>query len=87
MAYILGRYRVLSYPGWRRVFDEKQALLHDLGFTSLHVFRNEREPDTVLLLFEGDDVEQLRATWDSGVVRAWRHEAGTLEEAFFSEDP
>jgi hypothetical protein len=87
VAYIIGRYRVLSYPEWRRVLDEKKALLRTHGVTDVHVFRNEREPDTVLLLFEGKDVKQLRATWDSGVVRNWRQEAGSLQEALFVEDP
>jgi hypothetical protein len=87
MAYIIGRYRVLSYLEWRRVFDEKKALLRDHGVTGIHVFRNEREPGTVLLLFEGNDVEQLQATWDSGVVREWRRDAGSLQEALFVEDP
>jgi hypothetical protein len=87
LAYVIGRYRVLSYPAWRRVFDENKASLRDHGVTGIHVFRNDLDPTTVLLLFEGDDAEQLRATWDSGVVRQWRHEAGSVEEEFFAEDP
>ena len=87
MAYIIGRYRVLSYPEWRRVFDEHKASYFDLGVTGLHVFRNDYEPSTVLLLLEGNDAAQLRAVWDSGVIRKVRHDGGSLEEAIFVEEP
>jgi hypothetical protein len=87
MAYILGRYRVPSYPAWRSVLEEKRLMLRDLGVTSLHVFRNERDPETVQLLFEGPNAEQLRTVWDSGAVREWRHDAGSLQEGLFVEDP
>ncbi len=67
--------------------DEKKRLLRELGIADVHVFRNELEPSTVLLLFEGSDTAQLRAAWDSGVIRDWRQEAGSLQEALFVEDP
>lgn len=87
MAYIIGHYRVQSYPGWRRVYDEKRPLLQEYGVLDAHVFCNDRDPTTVLVLLVGDDVGQLRAALDSGIVRAWRHEAGTLDEEFFVEAP
>ncbi len=87
MAYVLGGYRVLSYPAWRSVLDEKKPLLRDLGVTGIHVFRNERDPSIVLVLFEGDDAEQLQAAWGSGVLREWRQDAGSTQQALFVEDP
>src|SRR5216684_1104646 len=78
MAYIIGRYRVQSYPGWRRVYEEKRPLLRDYGVTDTHVFYNDRDPTSVLLLYVCNDSDHLRAALDSGVVRAWRHDAGTL---------
>ena len=87
MACIIGRFRVQSYAGWRRVFDDKKPLLRDYGVLDTHVFHNDRDPTSVLLLVEGNDVDQLRAALDCGVVRAWRHEAGTLDEEFFVEAP
>jgi hypothetical protein len=87
VAYVIGQYRVFSYSAWRRRVDERKASLRDDGVTGIRVFRNEQDPDTVLLLFEGDDVDQLRATWDSGAVREWRRGAGSMQEALFVEDP
>ena len=69
------------------MLDEKKSLLRDLGITDVRVFRNEREPSMVLLRFEGNNTQQRRRAWDSGVVHEWRHDAGSLQEALFVEDP
>jgi hypothetical protein len=84
---MIGRFRVQSFSEWRRVYEEKKPLLRDQGVTDSHVFSNDRDPTSVLLLVVGDDIDQLRAALDSGVVRAWRHDAGTLDEEFFAEVP
>jgi hypothetical protein len=41
----------------------------------------------VLVLFGGNDAARLREILDSGLVRKWRGDAGSLEEAFFLTDP
>ena len=87
MVYISGRYRVRSYPEWRRVFDEHKASYLDLGVTGLHVFPNDYDPSIVMVLFVGNDTAQLRAVWDSGVIRKVRYDGGSLDEALFVEAP
>ena len=87
MAHIAARYRVTSYEDWRRGVDEHAAALPWPGVTRLEVFRSAHDPSDVLIVFEGPDVEQLRTTWDSGQLRQWRHEGGTLAEVLYVPDP
>jgi hypothetical protein len=87
VAHIVARYTVASYAEWRRMVDEHAATLPWHGVTRLEVFCSAHDPTDVLLIFEGDDVEQLRRTWDSGQLRQWRHEGGTLAEVLYLPAP
>jgi hypothetical protein len=87
MAYIVGRYVILDLVRWRRVLAEGQALLERRGIRVAKVFRNVGDPKEFLVLLEGDDVDGLRAAWDSGELRALRHQAETLAESLYVPAP
>jgi hypothetical protein len=87
VARIVARYEVTSYAEWRRVVDECLPALRQRGISNVEVFRAAQGSTDVLLIFEGASVERLRATWDSGELRQWRHEGGALAEVLYIPEP
>jgi hypothetical protein len=87
VARIVARYQVTSYAEWRRMVDECLPALRQRGISNVEVFHAAHGPSDVLLIFEGASVERLRATWDSGELRHWRHEGGALAEVLYVPDP
>jgi hypothetical protein len=83
MAYVVGRYEILDEVRWRRVLAEGRAPLERHGIHVAEVFRNVGDSSEFLVLLEGDDIERLKAAWDSGELRALRHQAGMLAEALY----
>jgi hypothetical protein len=83
MPYIIGSYRVQDYAQWKRVFAEGAAWRQDRGVTSEQYFRNPQDRNNLVVLFEGEDVEELRYLWLSEEARQRRQRAGTLAETLY----
>ena len=87
MAHIAVRYHVASYADWRQALDQWRAGGPHSGVTGVQVLRGVHDPDEIVVVLEGATVERLRAAWDSGEFRAWRHTAGVQAEVLYLPTP
>ncbi|MDA0989083.1 MAG: cyclase [Chloroflexi bacterium] len=80
MAHVLVRQKVESYPKWRPVFDEHDAMRVAAGqIGTPQVFRSGDDPWEVLVLIEWDELERARQFVASPDLKAAMEEAGVTD--------
>ncbi len=60
MPYALIRHEVEDFKRWKQVFDEHAPNREASGSKGGYLFRNADDPDELLILFERDDLENVR---------------------------
>ncbi len=87
MAYVVSRFKVKDYEGWRTHFDALSELRKANGRISERVLRNKDHPDEIVLFFEWDDVERARKYSQSPELKKKLKESGIemIDWAFLEE--
>jgi hypothetical protein len=76
MPYLLERHKVRDYDRWREVFDADAGGREAAGCRGARIFRDADDPETVLVLFEWDDLGRARGRIDSANLGRKFDEAG-----------
>jgi hypothetical protein len=58
MPALLIRHKVTNYAAWRAIFDEQDATRRAYGCQLGRLFRNDSDPNEVLVLLEWDSLER-----------------------------
>lgn len=56
MAHMLVRHKVSDFDKWKLVYEEHRSAREAAGLKDLHLWRNEGDPNEIILLFEMSDV-------------------------------
>ncbi|MFQ5796750.1 MAG: cyclase [Candidatus Bipolaricaulia bacterium] len=88
MPYVLVRHKVEDYAKWKPVFDEHGATRKTYGSKGGYVFRNVDDPNEVVILIEGDDLEKIRQFAQSEDLRQTMQRAGVADQpdVYFLEE-
>ncbi|MFQ5924694.1 MAG: antibiotic biosynthesis monooxygenase family protein [Dehalococcoidia bacterium] len=79
MPYILVRHKVADYAKWKPLFDEHGAARKAAGSKGGHLFRNADDPNELLILVEGDDLEKMRQFIQSEDLRETMQRGGVSD--------
>jgi len=78
MHYLLCKHQVADFERWKRVFDSHAEAQKKAGLHLLHLLRDERDPNLVVIFFRADDPAGARAfTKAPGAAEAGR-ESGVI---------
>ncbi len=78
MHYLLVRHRVADFAKWHRVFVSHAEAQRDAGLHLLHLLRDSRDPNLVVMLFRADDPEAARAFTGSPDAREAAEVSGVI---------
>ncbi len=76
MATIFLRHSVADYDAWRPLYDDDVARRDTAGLTEVGVFRDASDPNSVLLVWDTDDVSGFEAMLADEGLKAVMDEAG-----------
>ena len=76
MATIFLRHPVADYDAWRPLFDADSALRDTAKLTLVGVFREASDANSVLVVFDTDDVSGFKAMLADEGLKAAMEEAG-----------
>ena len=76
MATIFVRHPVANYDAWRPFFDDDAARHDAAGLTVVGVFRDASDANSVLVVFDTDDVSGFEAMLADEGLKAVMDEAG-----------
>lgn len=83
MPYALVRHKVEDYERWKPVFDEDAANREAGGSKGGYLFRNADDPNELLILFEWDELENVRRFGQSDELRQKMQRAGVADRPDF----
>lgn len=83
MPYALVRHKVEDYEKWKPVFDEDAANREASGSKGGYLFRNADDPNELLILFEWDELENVRRFGQSEDLQAKMQQAGVVDRPDF----
>ena len=88
MVHFLVRHKVKDYTKWKPVFDAHAAKRKENGSRGGRLFRNTKDPNEVLILFEWDDVGKGRRFAESEELRQAMERAGVSDkpDLYFLEE-
>ncbi len=76
MATVFLRHPVADYDAWRPVYDVDVARRDTVGLTEVGVFRDASDPNSVLIVWDTDDVSEFEAMLADEELKAAMDEAG-----------
>ena len=79
MIHMLIRHKVADFAKWKPVYDAHLSARQEAGLKEEHLFRNADDPNEVLLLFSGDDIDKAKAFIASDDVRQTMQKAGVSD--------
>lgn len=83
MPYALVRHKVEDYARWKPVFDEDAANREASGSRGGYLFRNADDPNELLILFEWDELDNVRQFGQSEDLREKMQQAGVADRPDF----
>ena len=88
MAQLLIRHKVKDYGTWKPLFDEHAAKRKAGGSKGGRLFRSEKDPNEVVILFDWEDLGKAHQFADSEDLRKTMERAGVLGKPalFFLEE-
>ncbi len=78
MAQFLIRHRVKEFAKWKPLFDEHAAIRKANGSKGGRLFRSEKDPNEVVILFEWEDFGKARQFAESEDLRKRMERAGVI---------
>ena len=88
MAQLFIRHKVKDYPKWKSMFDEHAAKRKAAGCKGGRLFRREKDPKEVVILFEWEDLGKAHQFAESEDLRQTMERAGVLgkPELYFLDE-
>ena len=88
MAQLIIRHKVKDYPKWKSMFDEHGAKRKAAGSQGGRLFRSEKDPNEVVILFEWQDLGKARQFAESEDLRKTMDQAGVVgkPEIYFLDE-
>jgi heme-degrading monooxygenase HmoA len=78
MVELIVRAKVQDYAKWKPLFDEHGAKRKAAGSKGGRLFRNEKDPNEVVILFEWEDLGKARKFTESEDLRQTMERAGVV---------
>jgi heme-degrading monooxygenase HmoA len=78
MTHMLVRHRVADFSRWKSVYNEHAPFREATGLKALHLWRNEADPNEVIILFEVADAQQAKAFIGSTDAKQKKQAAGVV---------
>ena len=88
MAQLIIRHKVKDYKKWKALFDEHAAKRKAAGSKGGRLFRSEKDPNDVVILFEWENLGRAHQFSESEDLRQTMERAGVVgkPEAYFLEE-
>ncbi len=88
MSYLLVRHKVKEFQTWKTAYDQHREMRKSGGCMSEQLLRSKDDPNSVIALFEWDDLNKARKFASSDDLRQTMQRAGVLgqPEFFFLEE-
>jgi heme-degrading monooxygenase HmoA len=85
MVHIEVHHKVQDYAKWKEVFYEQAKIRKESGSKGARIFRDEKDPNNVAILFEWDEMAKARTFFESGFLQHTLERAGLIgkPEIFF----
>lgn len=80
MPHVLVRHRVEDFRHWKRTFDEAAEFRRDRGEQGYEIYQLSHDTDTVIGLFQWDDLAVAHEFFESTELRRRMDEAGVKGE-------
>lgn len=80
MAHLLIRHKVKAYPEWKKVFDGFIDTRKAGGEKNYRIYHPDNEPNTVLAMFEWDNLNNARKFTNSSELKNAMSKAGVVEQ-------
>ncbi len=61
MLYLMARHKLADFDRWNRLFQSHAQAQRQAGLRLIHVLRDLDDPNTVVALFEVDDLQKAQA--------------------------
>lgn len=78
MNYVLVIHKIEDYDKWRTIYDENMTNRSDNGSKGAHVFRNDDNPNEIVILLEWDNLNNARKFYESSDLREKMQKAGVM---------
>jgi hypothetical protein len=78
MPHMLIRHKVADFKKWKPVYDAHLSARENAGLKQVYLGRNVANPNEVVILFQGADVERAKAFAGSEDLKRVMQEAGVL---------
>jgi heme-degrading monooxygenase HmoA len=78
MAHLIVRHNVQDYAKWKPLFDEHAAKRKASGSKGGRLFRSEKDPNEVVILFEWEDLGKAHKFAESEDLRQTMEHAGVV---------
>jgi heme-degrading monooxygenase HmoA len=88
MPYVLVRHKVEDWAKWKPLYDQHGATRKASGCQGTQVFRNDENPNEVIVLLEWDDLGKARQFAASEDLRETMQRAGVVDrpDIYFLND-
>ena len=80
MLYGLVRHKVADFSKWKPVYDDHLPARQKAGLTEKYLLRNIDNPNEVILLFEGEDLQKAREFVASADLREKMQASGVIDK-------
>ncbi len=88
MAHILVRHKVADFDKWKPLFEDHRPVREAASLKNLYLWRNERDPNDIIVLFEASDLAKAKEFLGSSELKIKMQEDGVQgapEIVFLSE--
>lgn len=88
MAYLLVRHKVNDFSKWKSGFDAHESTRKKSGSKGGYLFRNEDDPNEVIVVLKWDDLEKARKFANSEDLKEKMEKLGVIDkpDVFFLDD-
>jgi hypothetical protein len=80
MNYLLIRHKVADFANWKAAFDAHQSARTAAGIRTRFLFRNLDNPSEVVLIFETNEMDKMRAFVASADLKDTMQRAGVVDK-------
>lgn len=88
MPYVLIRSKVKDYDKWKTIFDEHATTRKTSGSKGGRLFRNDEDPNELVIVFKWDSIENARKFAQSEELKKRMLRAGVIDkpDMYFLEE-
>ncbi|MRR39382.1 cyclase, partial [bacterium] len=78
MVHVIVHHKVKDYAQWKEVFDEQEKIRKESGSKGARIFRDEKKPNNVAVLFQWNDIAAARTFFESKFLKTASERAGVI---------